>query len=133
MGWNMARGSWRGTLNLSYQESQEAPFNLVTTGSLVTLSNPYWWVWWALITPLYIADAFIWGALGVVILFLFHWSTDLGWLTGLAWVTGSGRALFSARVYRVVLMVCGAALVFFGITFVIAGIQFLVTGEVSIG
>jgi hypothetical protein len=31
------------------------------------------------------------------------------------------------------LIICGAALLFFGITFVIAGIGFLVTGEVNLG
>ena len=133
MGWSMASGSWRGRLNLDDQGSQEARFNLVTTGSLVTLSNPYWWVWWALITPLYIADAFIWGALGVIILFLFHWSTDLGWLTGISWVSGSGRGIISPRIYRWVLIACGGFLIFFGISFIIAGIRFITTGNVEIG
>jgi hypothetical protein len=71
--------------------------------------------------------------LGITILFVVHWSTDLGWLTSLSWLTGSGRGLFSARVYRLVLIICGAALLFFGVTFVIAGINFLVTGELSFG
>ena len=97
------------------------------------IKNSFDAIWWALVTPLYIEQALTWGALGLTILFFVHWSTDLGWLTGLAWLTGSGRTLFSARVYRVVLIICGAALLFFGITFVIAGIGFLVTGEVSLG
>ena len=130
MGAEMAYGSWKGRLNLDEQASQEAPFNLVTTGSLVTLSNPYWWVWWALITPLYIADAFIWGVLGVVILFLFHWSTDLGWLTAISWVAGSGRQLISQRLYRWVLIACGGFLVFFGVSFIVAGARFITTGNV---
>jgi threonine/homoserine/homoserine lactone efflux protein len=133
MGWGMGYGAWRHRLTLEGSTDVDSKLGLVSTGSVVTLSNPYWWVWWALITPLYIEQALAWGVLGLLVLFVVHWSSDLGWLTLLAWLTGSGKSLFSARVYRVVLIVCGAALLFFGITFVIAGIGFLITGEVSLG
>ena len=133
MGWGMGYGAWKYRLKLEGEEVSDSRLGLVSTGSAVTVSNPYWWVWWALVTPLYIEQSLAWGVLGLTILFLVHWSTDLGWLTSLAWLTGSGRALFSARVYRVVLIVCGGALIFFGITFVVAGIRFLITGEVGLG
>lgn len=132
MGLGMGVGAWRHRLSLEGEAAQEAQFGLVSEGSLVTLSNPYWWIWWALITPLYLQEALIWGVLGLVILYLVHWSIDLGWLTSLSWLTGSGRNLFSPRVYRWVLIACGAALLFFGVSFVIAGVRFLTTGEVSL-
>lgn len=133
MGWGMGAGAWRHQLTLDGDVEAESKLGLVPTGSVVTLSTPYWWIWWALVTPLYIEQALAWGALGLIILFIVHWSTDLGWLTGLAWLAGSGKALISARVYRIVLIICGAALLFFGITFIIAGVRFLVTGDVSLG
>jgi len=133
MGWGMGYGAWTHRLSLEANEDTDSKLGLVSTGSVVTISNPYWWVWWALVTPLYIEQSLAWGVVGLAILFLVHWSSDLGWLTGLAWLTGSGRALFSARIYRIVLIVCGAALLFFGVTFIIAGIGFLVTGEVGLG
>ena len=133
MGWGMGYGAWTHRLSLEANEDTDSKLGLVSTGSVVTISNPYWWVWWALVTPLYIEQSLTWGVVGLAILFLVHWSTDLGWLTGLAWVTGSGKALFSARIYRIVLIVCGAALLFFGITFIVAGVRFLVTGDVSLG
>lgn len=133
MGLGMGVGAWRRHLSLVGETAQDARFGLVPEGSLVTLSNPYWWIWWALITPLYLQEALVWGVLDLVILYLVHWSIDLGWLTTLSWLTGSGRSLFSARVYRWVLIVCGAALLFFGVSFVIAGVRFLTTGEVGLG
>lgn len=45
----------------------------------------------------------------------------------------SDRNLFNARICRWVLIACGAALLFFGVSFVIAGLRFLTTGEVSLG
>lgn len=133
MGWGMGFGAWKHRLSLEGNAETDSKLGLVPTGSVVTISNPYWWIWWALVTPLYIEQSLAWGVVGLAILFLVHWSSDLGWLTGLAWLTGSGRSLFSARVYRVVLIICGAALLFFGITFIIAGVRFLVLGEVSLG
>lgn len=132
MGWEMGLAAWRHQLSLDQAAAQEARFGLVPTGALVSLSNPYWWIWWALISPLYIRQSFAWGVAGLVILYVVHWMIDLGWLTGLGWLSGSGRRIFSPRVYRWVMIVCGGALLFFGISFVIAGIAFLTTGEIGL-
>ena len=133
MGWGMGAGAWRRQLTLEGEVETDSKLGLIPTGSVVTLSTPYWWIWWALVTPLYIEQSLAWGVLGFTVLYIVHWSTDLGWLTGLAWLAGSGKALISAKAYRIVLIICGAALLFFGATFIIAGIRFLVTGEVSLG
>ena len=133
MGWGMGYGAWKHKLSLESDTETDSRLGLVATGAVVTLSTPYWWIWWALVSPLYIEQALGWGVLGLLIFFIVHWSVDLGWLTGLAWITGSGRSLFSPKVYRVVLIVCGAALIFFGVTFFAAGIRFIVTGEVGLG
>lgn len=83
--------------------------------------------------PLYIRESLAWGLGGVAILFITHWLTDLGWLTGLAWLTGSGHSLLSPAVYRWIIIICGAALLFFGFSFVAAGITFLLSGEIGLG
>jgi threonine/homoserine/homoserine lactone efflux protein len=133
MGWGMAWGAYRHELSLEGQAATKARFGLAPTGVLITLSNPYWWIWWIVVSPLYIQRSFTWGIAGLALLYFFHWTSDLGWLTGISWLTGSGRKLISPAAYRWVLIVCGAALVFFGLTFVAAGIGFWVTGNVSLG
>lgn len=134
MGWGMAVAGWRDQLKLGGETAARAArFGLVPTGIFFSLSNPYWWIWWALITPLYIRQSLAWGMVGVAVLFLVHWSTDVGWLTGLAWLTGSGHALIKPAVYRWVIIGCGLALLFFGGGFMVAGGKFLLTGEVGLG
>jgi threonine/homoserine/homoserine lactone efflux protein len=132
MGWGMATAAWRHQLTLSGATAKNSRFGLVPTGILFSLSNPYWWIWWALITPLYIRQALAWGILGLAILFLVHWSTDIGWLTGLGWLTGTGHSLLNPRAYRWIMVVCGVALLLFGMLFIMAGGRFLLTGEIAI-
>lgn len=131
MGWNMAAAGWRHELTLSGESPQAGHIGLIPAGVFFSISNPYWWIWWALLVSLYIRDSLVWGIWGVTALFFVHWLTDIGWLTGLSWLTGSGRTLISPRVYRWLIIVCGGALLFFGISFVIAGINFLMTGQVG--
>jgi threonine/homoserine/homoserine lactone efflux protein len=133
MGWNLLIAAWRGQLTLAGEAAKEARFGLIPTGIFFSVSNPYWWVWWALIASLYVRQSLAWGLAGVALLFLVHWLTDVGWLTGLAWLTGSGHRLLSQAVYRWIMLICGAALLFFGLSFVVAGVQFLRTGQVAIG
>jgi threonine/homoserine/homoserine lactone efflux protein len=133
MGWRMAVAAWQYRLTLAGDDAQSPRFNLVPAGIFFSISNPYWWIWWALVTPLYIRESLVWGIGGVVILFLTHWLTDIGWLTGLGWLTGSGRSLVSPGLYRWIMVVCGVALLFFGVSFMVAGGRFLVTGEINIG
>ncbi len=132
MGWSLTISTWRNELTLSGQAAQQARVGLVPTAIFVSLSNPYWWIWWALVTPFYINQALAWGIVGVILLFMIHWLTDFGWLTGLAWLTGSGHALVSPRLYRGVMLVCGVVLLFFGISFVLAGVSFLRSGIPSL-
>jgi len=133
MGWSLARDAWRRVLSLTGGAAKTIRFGLIPTGLIVTVSNPYWWLWWALLTPFYIQESFAWGVLGVILLFVVHWLTDLIWLTGLAWLTGSGRSLISERIYRRIMIGCGGVILFFGVVFIWAGFRFIITGEVSLG
>jgi threonine/homoserine/homoserine lactone efflux protein len=132
MGWSMALAAWRYQLTLTSETAKQTRLGLVPSGILFSLSNPYWWIWWALISPLYIRQSMAWGVLGITILFLVHWSTDIGWLTGLAWLTGSGHSLIKPQAYRWIMIGCGLALLFFGTWFIVTGSRFLLTGEISL-
>lgn len=132
MGWGLAVAAWRHQLTLAGEAAKEARFGLVPTGVFFSVSNPYWWIWWALIPPLYIRQSLAWGLGGVALLYLVHWLADAGWLTGLTWLTGSGHALISPAVYRWIMLACGAVLLFFGLSFVGAGLKFMLTGEVGL-
>jgi len=132
MGWSMAWAAWQRRLVLSGQPDGQPQARLIPAG-VFSVSNPYWWIWWALIVPLYIRDSLAWGVWGVAALFVVHWLTDVGWLTGLSWLTNSGRSVMRPAVYRWVMIVCGLALIFFGVIFINTGVRFLTTGSLRLG
>lgn len=88
------------------------------TGMLLTAGNPYFLLWWATIGLALAAQAVQLGALAFAIFAVVHWLCDLAWLELLSLAAHRGSALFGARGERVVAVVCGAALTFFGLRFI---------------
>lgn len=87
---------------------------LVGLGIVVSLSNPYFTLWWATIGLGYITLSLERGAVGLAVFFAGHILADLAWYSLVAGaVAGSGRFL-TPGIYRVILVVCGSFLVLLG-------------------
>ena len=99
---------------------------LVPAGALVSVSNPYWVLWWASIGAAYMSESLEEGAAGVASFFTAHILSDFAWLTLVAFVLATGRRLISRRLYRGILAACGLFLVVLGVRFLYAGVDFLV-------
>jgi len=98
---------------------------LVVSGVVLSLSNPYWFLWWATIGLTYLLWSLKLGTAGVATFFVGHTSGDFAWHSVVALVIITGRRFISDSVYRRMLIVCGVALVGLGIYFIISGAQFL--------
>lgn len=105
-------GSRRATLE---GQTAAAPGSLVASGILVSLSNPYWFIWWAGIGLTYLAYALPFGIVGIILFFLGHISADLLWYSLVSFSVSRGRSLFTPRVYRLVMAGCGLFLLGFGL------------------
>jgi threonine/homoserine/homoserine lactone efflux protein len=129
MGWGLVSGAWRGTLSLQAAAEAEAPgvtrLGLVPAGVALSLSNPYWSLWWASVGAGMILAALEWGVLGLIAFYLVHWITDVAWLSLVSFLTASGRGLMSERMYRAVLIACGLFLMAFSAYFVVTGLEYL--------
>jgi threonine/homoserine/homoserine lactone efflux protein len=126
MGWGLVSGAWRGSLSLAAAASGEAPavtqLGLLPAGVALSVSNPYWSLWWASVGAGLILTALKWGVIGLAAFYLVHWLTDLGWLNLMSFLTASGRGLVNERIYRAVLLGCGLALIAFGGYFFVTGL-----------
>ena len=98
---------------------------LVLSGILVSLSNPYWLIWWITLGMAYLLWSLNLGIAGVVTFFTGHILADLAWYALVAFIIASGRKIMNDTVYRMILLVCGLALLALGGYFITSGIKFL--------
>ncbi|OEU82367.1 MAG: lysine transporter LysE [Desulfobulbaceae bacterium C00003063] len=97
--------------------------NLVITGILFSLANPYWLIWWASIGLGYILHSVKYGVIGVAAFFLGHILADLAWYTLISFGVAKGRRFFSDIFYRRLIGCCASFLVIFSCYFFYSGIE----------
>jgi threonine/homoserine/homoserine lactone efflux protein len=126
MGYGIARAAWQREVSLKAATAVEAPATNrhLLTGALVSVSNPYWILWWATIGVAYIASAQVAGLLGLVSFYVGHILSDLIWYSLVAAIIASGGRLFSDRLYQAILGACGVFLLFLGLSFLHSGVRF---------
>jgi threonine/homoserine/homoserine lactone efflux protein len=94
---------------------------LVWTGIALSLSNPYWSIWWATIGLGAILQARRFGAAGVAAFFAGHILADLGWYSLVSVAVGKGRRFLSDRIYRRLVAVLAFLMLGFAAAFIVAG------------
>jgi threonine/homoserine/homoserine lactone efflux protein len=100
--------------------------NLILSGVLMSLVNPYWSIWWATIGLGYILHSMNAGTMGVVAFFSGHILGDLFWYAAVSTAIWKGRRLLSDRSYRLLIGACGVFLIVFSCLFAWSGVQRLI-------
>lgn len=128
MGYEMIPAALSGALDLSTSTSASAVpsgilHNPVITGMIVSISNPYWVLWWATVgMTLFGTLAQSTGksgrASGPIGAFYFgHISGDILWYLILGAAITTGRQFISPDVYRAIVIICSGFLMFLGASF----------------
>lgn len=127
MGGAIFTTTWSSPLSaVGVDSSPGSPFwALAGSGAIVSVSNPYWLLWWATIGTGYVVMSLKQGMAGVGAFYTGHVLSDLVWYSLVAFIIAGGRNFLTDSVYQVVLLVCGVALVGLGAFFVFAGVRFL--------
>ena len=94
--------------------------NLVMTGIVGSLANPYWVIWWVTIGLGYLVSSMKYGIAGVAVFFLGHISADLLWYSIISYAVARGRKIMGDITYKSVLAACAIFLIFFGAWFIAA-------------
>ncbi len=124
MGVQMLRG-------LGKVETQAMPMTRsgpLAAGIVLSAGNPYFLIWWATVGLTLITTAQGFGLWAFGLLAIAHWSCDLVWLTALSWASFKGATLLGPRSQRVVLAVCAAAMLGFGLYFIVKQVAGLMAG-----
>lgn len=138
MGWGMVREAWQHqvTLKLAAQGDSSGK-SLVLMGALISMSNPYWILWWATIgiasmtlqnDPLTLLNGTLigWEEKFTAGIFLVgHVLADLVWYSAVSFIVVSGKKIISAQVYRIIIIICGLFLIYLAGSFIWSGKDFL--------
>ncbi len=118
MGVGMVAGAVRNTVKVNLEGASGAR-GLVASGFFISAMNPYFLLWWAVIGLGFLLAAYqSYGYLGVGIWFIGHISVDFLWYGFIAWLIGKTRRFLDERVYRIIIGVLGALLMYFGGVFI---------------
>jgi len=113
MGMDMLRSA-RNAADLKHNQSQKP----LVAGILLSMGNAYFLVWWATVGASLISKAVSFGLLGVMAFAVVHWSCDFIWLYLLSAMSFKGSHVFGAAFQKIVFIVCGTFLLFFGVMFI---------------
>jgi threonine/homoserine/homoserine lactone efflux protein len=82
-------------------------------GIILSMGNPYWWVWWAMAgsATLIGFGVTLQAWQGVLAFYIGHEAGDLAWYSAVSALTHFGRGILSRGFYRILLGTCGAALI----------------------
>ena len=127
MGFDIVRSAWQGKVSFDTTRdvSASSSGNPIIAGILTSVANPYWILWWATVGAAYLITFRAFGIVGIVAFYIGHTLADWVWNNVVAFVVATGRRVMTDRVYRGILIVCGAFLIALSFYFVNSGINFL--------
>lgn len=119
----MALGMLRAVPHLSMHTDNrsEGQSNLVLAGMLISVSSPYWIIWWATIGLTYVLYCARYGTAGIVFFFIGHCLGDLAWYGTLSYAVGKGRRFLNDTYYRALIATCGVFLLILAAWFAWSG------------
>ena len=126
MGMGMAVDVRDGGLRLDLQAHASSRIGPFVAGLTTSLSNPYWFLWWATFGLSWLLRSMQHGAVGVTSFYVGHIMADLLWYFLVAFLVVNGRRFLSDRVYNYVILGCGTFLVILGARFMGDGLAHLI-------
>lgn len=99
------------------EAGRPAMTNPILGGALVSISNPYWWVWWATIGLAFMLEFHITlkSYPELLAFYLGHEAGDMAWYLIVSTLSFYGIRRLDRSVYSKVLVVCGLFMMVFGV------------------
>lgn len=90
----------------------------ILAGIVISATNPYFLLWWAVLGLAMITQAYTLGWLGVAAFYFGHIFSDLSWYSLISAVIVKGKRFISEQIYRWLLLICGLFLIALALWFV---------------
>jgi threonine/homoserine/homoserine lactone efflux protein len=124
----MGCGTIKGLKHYQLQNApagQQKGFHPIISGIVVSLSNPYWFIWWITIGMGYVMFARGLGIKGIFAFFTGHILSDLLWYSFISYSIQFGGKFLSMKAIKAILLACSMFLILFGGFFIVKGYRFL--------
>jgi threonine/homoserine/homoserine lactone efflux protein len=92
---------------------------VILKGVLISLMNPYWYIWWITIGAAFIIKSVEFNIPGISSFYLGHISADFIWYLFIGFLINTGRKFFNQKIYNGILAACSIFLFYLGIRFII--------------
>jgi threonine/homoserine/homoserine lactone efflux protein len=122
MGYNISKSN--NTLpNIKTDENGIQKYGSFLRGIITSLSNPYFFIWWATIGLTFMFKGLeLAGILGLVAFSVGHWSADLSWYSIISFFSSRGSKFMSDRAYKIAMTTCGIFMTILGVYFIVSQI-----------
>ena len=129
MAWGMLRYEGQAELSAGREEittdthGRKSGLPPVVAGAVVSLSNPYWTLWWATLGLGFLAQAEKLGIAGVLLFFSGHILADFLWYAIVSFVVSTGKKWLTPKIYRGIIIFCGLFLIYLALDFFRLGLK----------
>ncbi len=111
---------------ISYEgekEGRRSRHRLIGKGIVATLSNPYWFVWWATTGLAFVVKSLKFGVIGPVVFYFGHIMSDFVWYTVVSALLWRGKSLIMGKGLKILILCCAAFLLYLGASFIVDGVS----------
>ncbi|MCE5214916.1 MAG: LysE family translocator [Methanobacterium sp.] len=96
-------------------------YGSVLGGIITSISNPYFFIWWATIGLAFLFKGLeIAGIIGIIGFLIGHWSADFGWTSTVSFLSSKGSKVMSEKQYHYIMKICGVLMILLGLYFLIS-------------
>ncbi len=128
MGFNMVFLAFKNRISLDMDggsDGKEHWFILLLKGASISISNPYYVIWWSSVGLALLLDGGKLGIIGIVLVYIGHIGADISWFSFVALSVSKGKKLMSPKLYRGLITGIGLFVCGFGLYFFVSGFRFI--------
>ncbi len=126
MGFGMIKSGIKKTVSLKNQEdAANRGKSLILTGIVVSITNPYFVIWWASTGMELVRQSYVFGIAGILVFFAGHILSDFLWYSAVSTAFYKGKKLISDKAYSYIIIGLGLFVSGFSIYFIASGWQML--------
>ncbi len=123
MGYNTSRSN-TALSSIKTEENGIQKYGSFLKGVITSLSNPYFFIWWATIGLAFMFKGLaLAGIFGLLSFSIGHWLADLSWFSIISFLSSRGSKIMRDRTYKIVMIICGVFLIILGIYFIVSQVK----------